>query len=336
MLPRAYIGKLCPGYSHNPILNPNLGRIRKESRIFMERAFDVLKEPVFDLVDDVTSADFIMLPHDYFVIEKERDYVDQYVRLAKEHKKKLLIFDFSDFDRAIDISIATIFRVSQYRSSKRSNVIMMPAFAEDLGTHNSVIIKQKSNKPTIGFVGWATFNDSTQWLKYFAKNLLLHGPRRQGVYFRRRAIAILSSDKRIKTNFITRSSFSGHRDTISLNPEIARQEYIDNISNSDFILAPKGDGNCSIRFYEALSLGHIPILIDTETVLPLEDVIDYDKFILRIPWQEIDSIPERVIEFYANLNNEQFVEMQEKAQGAFEQYLRFDKFIKYALDELIL
>jgi hypothetical protein len=52
-----------------------------------------------------------------------------------------------------------------------------------------------------------------------------------------------------------------------------KQEYLDAIRNSIFTLCPTGSGPNSIRIYEALSLGSIPIILTEELRLPEGDEI---------------------------------------------------------------
>lgn len=56
------------------------------------------------------------------------------------------------------------------------------------------------------------------------------------------------------------------------------------------ILCPRGTGLNSIRFFEAMSMGRIPILVSDECVLPLEDEINWDSLIIRIPEAQIGDI----------------------------------------------
>jgi hypothetical protein len=122
---KVYIGKLISGYSHHPLLYKNLGRPDKKTRLFLNTAFDVIKEPLVGIVDSPQESDFFMLPYEYFVIEKEKEYLYQFISLASEYKKKILIFDWSDYDKKIDIPTAIIFRVSQYKKDKLDNVIVI-------------------------------------------------------------------------------------------------------------------------------------------------------------------------------------------------------------------
>ena len=66
-----------------------------------------------------------------------------------------------------------------------------------------------------------------------------------------------------------------------------RREYIDLLEDTKFPLCPRGKGLNSIRFFEALRLGRIPVLAADETKLPLEWMIDYDEFVVRVPEKEL-------------------------------------------------
>src|SRR6185503_19907515 len=98
----------------------------------------------------------------------------------------------------------------------------------------------------------------------------------------------------VRTRFIARDFFSGAKSTIQLSPKEARREFVSTTRAGDFALAPKGDGNYSVRFLEALALGRIPVLIDTDTELPLEDRIPYEKICVRVPARDIARTPEYI------------------------------------------
>jgi hypothetical protein len=110
-----------------------------------------------------------------------------------------------------------------------------------------------------------------------------------------------------------------------------REEYIQNIVNSDFVLAPKGDANFSSRFYETLSLGRIPVLIDTDMVLPFADAIAYDEFVVRVPFADIAHTGDYILKFYESHSDAEWQEAGKKARAAYEQYLRFDRYMNRAL-----
>ena len=55
-----------------------------------------------------------------------------------------------------------------------------------------------------------------------------------------------------------------------------------------FILCPRGSGLNSARFFEALALGRLPILVGDDTALPLEERIPYRRFVVRVPEPDIE------------------------------------------------
>jgi len=69
---------------------------------------------------------------------------------------------------------------------------------------------------------------------------------------------------------------------------------------SKFVLCPRGFGLSSVRFFETLAFGRIPVLISDDTKLPLEEEIDYDKFIIRVEENDLESIESKIIDFKKN------------------------------------
>lgn len=293
----------------------------------------------------LAEADLVLLPQSIRSVgEKLQSYLRKlHTHIA--HEKPIAGFIGTDLAYKIHVAGIWAFTASAYRQTLQNNEIVMVPFVEDLSAEKSIFVRTKSAKPIVGFCGYAGFPNTKTKVRYVVKNFLLdvlafitrnthYLVYKRGIYFRRKAMSLLARDARVQTNFIVRDSFGGNTATIKLDPARAREEYIQNMLDSDFVLAPKGDGNYSARFYEALSLGRIPILIDTDMVLPLEDTLDYSKFILRVPHTELHRLGEVVHDFYATLTDESFAEMQRAARKAFEEHLRYDRFFSNVLPAL--
>ena len=56
--------------------------------------------------------------------------------------------------------------------------------------------------------------------------------------------------------------------------KVTTLEYYENIKNSDYVLVFKRTGNFSIRLYETLMMGRIPIFINTDCLLPFNNHIN--------------------------------------------------------------
>jgi hypothetical protein len=96
----------------------------------------------------------------------------------------------------------------------------------------------------------------------------VNSPVKSSVYLNRKLA--VSKLKRLKHEFrivcTERNTFTLLPDNQNLNLHI--REYQENLSQSDYILCPRGFGNVSIRFYETLSSGATPILIESGAKLP--------------------------------------------------------------------
>ncbi len=339
---KLFIASLKPGEQEIYLIGSFYKRPELGATLFTSKVAADYSYSSFTFVQIITEADYILIPHAVRSIDiNTQKYLDEIRVLAKKYDKKVLVFIGGDMSHDVFIDDMIVMKGSQYKYMMRDNEIIVPPYAEDLLESDEIEIRKKDAKPIIGFCGWAGVSTREQLLKYHVKNILINLKKiiypfsyqevhKKGLFFRRKAIRVLNNSKLVKTNFIIRKSFSASAKTISLDPVVARKEYRENIINSDFVLTPKGDANFSVRFYEVLTLGRIPILIDTETVLPLENFIDYSKFILRIKHKDIRKLPELISRFYANLTPDQFADMQKKAREAYEQYFRYDAFFNFA------
>jgi hypothetical protein len=329
-----YLYTKLEGVQHVPILNYYFGISNITSERVGDNALKLLNKQFFNIVKNPEEADYFLAPHDYFSIVFP-EYWHELSELTKKFNRKVIIFAYGDRIEPVNVENSFIFRTSQYKDfwakPTNSTEVIIPAFADDLLTF-PLVTKDKGTTPLIGFCGWATFPKRYSLLKRLAIYLIeLTQPLylRRGILLRKKILKVLRESKKIGTNFIVRQSYSGNEKTREGDLAELRKEYIHNILESDLSLAIKGAGNFSIRFYEILSLGRIPLFVDTKCVLPLEDLIQYDKFILKIDYTDIQNIADTVVAFYQNISNDEFVMMQRHAREIFEKYLRIDRYFEY-------
>lgn len=341
---RVFIERI-PGLPVTPLLYPNFGEEMSARQLF-QRAFRDFKEPLVEVVSDPVQADVFLLPHNYPLVSKDTAYLRRLADLAQRHGKRIVVFWHGDGTEPVRLPNAVVFRTSQYRSSLRPDEHIMPAYAEDL-SQAAVEPRPKHDGPAIvGFCGWSQYKNPKNAVGSFLQALpwearaLLTGNARwrariKGIWLRRNVLRVLQESALIRPNLILRSSHSAHAVTIRMDPEVARREYVENMLSSDLMLCLKGNGNYSLRFYEALSLGRVPLLLDTDCAFPLEDRIDYSSFIVRVPLERLSQIDRVAAEFWDGLSPEQFSEMQRKAREAFEKYLSASSFLRYAVEHLL-
>ena len=342
---KVYIDKILDGVQHVPILIPNFGPLKFSNELFRASGFNNFSDPFVVIVETVGECDFILLPHNYSQVKNRKDFLEFYETLSVRYEKPIIVFAYGDTDEKIDIPNSLVLKYSMYGHSRQSNEIKIPAYVEDLLQDKKNIFRSKGGLPVVSFCGWAEYGNKCDAVKASFRNGFINAKRvivgdsylecyKQGIYFRKKFIDILRQSNFIKTDFIVRKSHSANKKTIELSADMARTEYINNIVNSDFSLAIRGDANESMRLYEILSLGRIPILIDTDCVLPREDILQYDKFILRIDFRDFRDADKIIYNFYNSLSNEGFTVMQKMARDAFEKYLRPEAFFRRLFSDL--
>ncbi|WP_442482973.1 exostosin domain-containing protein [Aeoliella sp. SH292] len=245
------------------------------------------------------------------------------VARARELGKPVLYFNPRDNVAPLPAHYGTLYRDSFEAHTRLPHEEAMPAFSKDFYAEGREFApREKQSQPVVGFCGFV----GTAWSR-----LLYHLQRRKqkvlGLELRHRALRVLERTSGVKTNFICRSQFWGG--TVSrrgaAEPQSVlqvRNEYLDNIIDSDYTLCVRGAGNFSYRFYETLSLGRIPLFINTDCVLPFADAIDWRKHCVWVESYEIPQIGEIVRQFHDQLAPQEFVALQHANRQLWQDYLR--------------
>src|SRR3989344_707736 len=295
-------------------------------------------ETEVERVSDVSKAGAIVLPNNFKkpLTPEARAYVKRYADLGERKGKPVCAFSLGDFtDGVLFDPRVYVLRFSLYTDTAGPRDISIPGLTED-NAKSGITVRSKQERPLVSFCGMGDLPGWRSWLLHmknlgFEARALLNKhwrARKLGVYWRQVAMRACSRSPLVDTHFIVRKTFSGSSRTIELDPAQARTEYLDSIINSDFVIAPKGDGNYSNRFFKTLCLGRIPVLTDTNVVLPLEDVIDYALIAVRVPMDRVRETPAYIREFYDALTNEEWEQRQRLARATLEKYLRQDSFLR--------
>jgi len=342
---RLYVNEAlrAPGMSHIPLLDLFWGLFAKEgmpheTNALIKYGYD---KRYYQLVQNPYEAEYVVVPHDYWRLKEKRpDLLLRIIEEAKQYQKPLLIDASGDKFGKVVVPNARVLRINQYRFDLPVYEITTPVICEDLletYCDNVLTIRDKSSVSVVGFTGWASM-PLTQRIRTVLKELPVRFKAlfvtqyivyKKGVFWREKAIKIFKRSSDIKTNFIIRSSYSGHAITLKGNRQKNRKEFVQNILESDYTLIVKGDANAATRFYETLSLGRIPVVIDTAMVFPLEDRLIYKDFCVFIDYRDLKNAPRILADFHKALSPEQFKKMQKHARDAFENYLRYDAFSRH-------
>jgi hypothetical protein len=198
-----------------------------------------------------------------------------------------------------------IFRTSLCKSIKNNNEYAFSwcspiIYKEDMYSINNKPFDLIFNKLSIGFCGCDLHPIRKKCIQYFEQS-------------------------QINTDFVKRHTFiRGFTD--QQQQKYRKEDFINNMKNNIFILAPRGGGNWSLRLYETMAYGRIPVLPLTDTVLPFEDKIDWNNTIImgNTP-QELEN---KMVEWYNK--GEEFIKNKQKlCRQVWNDYLSMEGFSKH-------
>jgi len=303
-------------------------------------------------VTTMDAAALVVLPMswNFYLKNNQSKLIEEVIKKAHSLGKKVISFTTGDYGVEIpDYNNVIVLRASGNESKLPNSHWGLPAFIEDpllkiYGTATPSI-QPYSQKPTIGFCGMA--NTSVLYafeelgrivrrnLKYylgFSKNL----PQALIPTTYRRAQILQGFRKNDAMNdyFIFRKKYQAGAKTDSEKKETTLAFY-NNIKHTQYLLCFRGAGNFSVRLYETLAMGRIPIFVNTDCILPLSDKVDWKKHMVWVEYKDRHKIVEKVLEFHQQFDENTFKNLQEQNRLLWEEKLTLEGFFNNLLiDEL--
>jgi len=280
----------------------------------------------FTLVDDGMKADWIMIPMFITSLASQsgKEFIKKSADLARSLKKPFGVFSNSDL--IIDPGVQDVYLFTPGAYSTFPHLVEIPAILPYDPVQKWYQGNWKPWNPQgslVGFCGQATINP-IKMLKDGLKISRLRKDLKKGsspyltvpkflpAWERARILRKLKASD-LTTDFILRSRYKGGASS-PLEKEKVEEEFYQNIHNSLFTVCVRGMGNYSVRFYQTLAMGRIPILIDTDSVLPFSSEIPYDQFILKVPFKDRFDIERRIVTFIKSKTEDELVSVQKMAR----------------------
>ena len=311
--------------------------------------FDFYKQ-LFVLTDKIVDSDAVFLPMtlNYYINNDKLRLVDNFISKADDINKITYAWIDGDHQILYNHPRCVFLKYSSYRSKLNLNEFILSGDVKhDLLIeffNGDLITRRKKESPLIGFDGIATyppfrlggliFKNLTEILIHYLKNRqYIPNPALPSLLKRKQILHQLEEIRGIDTNFNIRDSFAFG--TVGGNKR-ARTEYINNIIHSDYTFCYRGAANYSLRFYETLCLGRIPLFIDTDCKLPFEDQINWQDVCIWVDSNNLSRIGDIVMDFHHSMNDNQFIERQVYCRELWIKYLskegfynQFQKYIKH-------
>jgi hypothetical protein len=287
-----------------------------------------ISEMDFAFTEKLEEADVVVLTMawNYYVKTEREDLAIAFIKECAALNKKVISVNTGDFGVPVPyMENLIVLRTSGYRSKFSEIEYAIPVFIADplkkYFNTDKVIQRPYNQQPLIGFCGQATLS-RFQAAKEMGNILLRNGSYWLGFsknepqellsssFLRASVLKALEKSDDVLTNFIVRDKY---RAGVTTGKETHRTtlEFYDNLKESEYVLCVRGAGNFSVRFYETLAMGRIPVLIDTDCALPLETKISWEKHIVRVPYAERHNAAEKVSQFHRSLSETDFIALQQ-------------------------
>jgi hypothetical protein len=294
-------------------------------------------------VDSIQDCDIAIYPNKAFTPETLAfdSSVFQAAKEAEIHHKPLIIDATSDSDVSLDIPLANILRNGLYKSLKKPFETECPYWSNDRTKRglDSLKIATKGKKPVIGFCGTtSSMGKLANLSKYILPDAVTRLVLSQGrlsrrvdpritegmsLQLRETAMNLIAADQRLEVSFdVTNNHQSYYVQTES--KKLALENlFITSTDKCDYVLCVRGSGNFSGRFYMALNAGRIPVVIDTDGVIPDEEQLH----MIKVPVNSLNNIGELIAEHFDTTTEQELKEMKRENRLAYHQLLAPEKFL---------
>jgi hypothetical protein len=299
---------------------------------------DLLNSYQFE--ENPENADVFVLPLNYnYLMKSESNFVKAFKAQANKLKKKLWIYTSGDYGYTIrDISIVT-FRLGGFHNRMPKNTIILPSFITDPYTMDNLKGFDSlpwTEKPSIGFVGHAhlsVFKFAKELINYLRHTLKVILKKKlddyQGFYpssiIRGFILKRIEKNDNFNSNFIKRKKYRAGANSQEKLQETTDQ-FFKNIYDNAYTVCIRGLGNFSVRFYEALAVGRIPILINTNCRLPLNEYIDWKKHCVIV--NDVNNLEKIIEAFHKRHDESSFKELQQSNRKLWLNLLKRESFFK--------
>ncbi|QZK89641.1 glycosyltransferase family 47 protein [Flavobacterium sp. CHNK8] len=272
---------------------------------------------LYEFVSTLEACDVAIVPVNLRRFGTRND-LNQFISEAQKRRKIVWLYSGGDFGLTLD-SAVQVFRNGGFHSKLPRATFILPSFINDPFQNKDQVVAAipKTALPQIGFVGHAA-NSITKQLKeligYCKNNLDIILKREQADFQkfypsstkRYHFLKQLSKSEKVGTNFILRKNYSAGAKTVQ-DKAIARKEFFYNIAANPYTFCMRGAGNFSVRFYETLAMGRIPVVVNTDIRLPLVDQIDWSKHCVMV---SEENMIQELVAFHKAISPEGFIQMQ--------------------------
>ena len=299
----------------------------------------------FTIVNSIETCDVTVLPMSWYYYKRTNQMALAYEFIDEAKKAGKIVWSINNGDFGVKLPSfenLIVFRQGGYISNKQIGHKGYPSFIDDYLIKNDLIKSYLNNtysdQPIVGFCGHAKRSKPDaiiEMMKQLVRNLKSKirfsylEPQKilSSSYLRGSLLKKLEVNPLVNNNFIKRKQY---RAGVTKNKEthITTAEFYNNILESQYVLCVRGAGNFSVRFYETLMMGRIPLYVHTDGYLPLSDAIDWKKHIVWVDYKDKHDIANILLDFHNKLDQDSLTNLLKNNRKLWEDKLTLSGFFK--------
>ena len=294
---------------------------------------------------DIVTAAFY---NEKYILNNKKSMLDDLYLEAKNNNKLLLLFTGGDHGITSDYEHYHLYRLGGYLSKNKGNEFVFANFFEDpvkkYFNGLAPIIHLKPPKPLIGFCGQGQTTGLKIVVDLFRtlKRLIAHQLHynqwdvekiESTTYTRSMLLNKLEKSEMVDTNFIRHKKYrAGAKDKNS--KENSTLLFYENMKQTHYNICYRGNGNFSVRLFETLACGRIPIIVKSDNNMIFPKDIDWEQFPC-VDEKSHCNIHQIVSDFHAGLTNESFVQLQLNARTIWLNYLSYKGYMDTMIEKYL-
>jgi hypothetical protein len=295
----------------------------------------------FALAPSESDADVAILPMSWTLYARLGRLDEAYRWVMSRNERGLPTWTWISGDFSLklpDISPAVVFTAHGHRSRAPRNYAGLPAFIADpreiYFPTERIAPVASSPRPSVAFCGHAAGGPS-KYVKEVARTWCRNTASRLGLdrrgpdcltsptWRRQRILERLESNREVHTDFIRRRAYKAGARSSAERREVQRVFY-ENMRRNHYTVCVRGQGNYSIRLFETMAMGRIPILVDTDCLLPHDRFIDWRRSICFVDATDLSTVDAALVRFHRQAGD--IEALQRRCRRLWEEFLTLKQF----------
>ena len=293
-----------------------------------------------DLVtsESIEDSDMLILPltWNYYLEYGKLNVATKIIKEYERYKKPILTWASGDYSLKIPEGNYILLQHNLFKSKQKKNQYAYPTIIRDpLNTLKlyGIDVSMEKDNFSLNFCGIANKNIFDK-LENKIKETLFRSISKikrpflkfeepiSGMHIRGEILKNLNHSNKLRTNIIIRN----RKDRWLIDKQKYKFQYWSNIFSAPFTLCIRGRGNFSVRLYETLAVGRIPVIIDTDCVFPLENKINWKKHCIIIKNRDPHKAVEAIEKLIGGLSHTEIIQLQIVNRKLWKENLSFSGF----------